>query len=85
MCGTKSQQLSLVGGSIIALCLITYWIAFHFVLKAPFYVHYDPEMAYLIASLSALKGHFIYYYDQPPGTPLEILGTFAFFFSENSL
>jgi hypothetical protein len=65
----------ILGVAILGLCLAGYWTYVHFVVPTSFYTtHYDPEMAYMLNSLSIFKSRPYAYYDHP-GTPVEVLGS----------
>lgn len=60
-------------GALAAFIPLVYYVFTQFLDPAPFYVRYDPEVTYMLSSLSIFKGHrFVYYHH--PGTPLEIVG-----------
>jgi len=64
--------LAMLCAALIFRLIYTQWI-----LPAPFYAYYDPEMAYYFSSLAYLKGAPLVYIDHP-GTPVEILGALIF-------
>ena len=57
--------------------LLTYLGATEWFYHLPFYIDYDPEMAYFFSSLSFLNGTPIAYIDHP-GTPVQMLGGLLF-------
>jgi hypothetical protein len=65
-------MLAVLSASLLIRFVYTQWIR-----PAPFYVYYDPEMAYYFSSLSYLQGAPLVYIDHP-GTPVEILGALIF-------
>ena len=68
----KMQRVFMIA---LALTLGWFWIYVHCIEPAPFYMKdYDPEMPYMLSSLSVFKGY-PYIYTDHPGTPVEMLGT----------
>jgi hypothetical protein len=63
-------------GLILLSSFLAYiWVLVHYIHPAPFHLFKDPELAYMMDSLSLFKGK-LYEFYQHPGTPVEILGSF---------
>ena len=62
-------------GILLAVGLAAYFVFTQWIVPAPFYLRYDPEMPYFTNSLLPFQGLPYAYYDHP-GTPVEMLGTF---------
>lgn len=60
----------------IIFLLAGFWLYLSITLKGPqpYYVDYDPQMAYFMNSLAPFKGA-SYFYTDHPGTPVEMIGT----------
>lgn len=70
------KRLALVRSLLLLLPLgglAYYFIYTQLLHPAPFYLNFDPEIAYFFNALAASNGHPLYYIDHP-GTPLEVLG-----------
>jgi hypothetical protein len=70
-------QTQKIGMIALALSLAGFWVYFHWVEPIPFYdsYHYDPEMAYMMSSLSVFREYAYDDFYQHPGTPVQVLGT----------
>jgi hypothetical protein len=66
------QSLGLI---LLSSGLAYIWVLVHYIHPAPFHLFKDPELAYMMDSLSLFKGK-LYEFYQHPGTPVEILGSF---------
>jgi hypothetical protein len=67
----RRQRLAVV---VLPLILGGYWFYADFIEPGPFYINYDPELPYMLSSLSIFKGYSYVFVDHP-GTPVEVLGS----------
>ncbi len=69
-----SKKLRLIILSPFLLSIIAWWLYTQVIDPQPFYVNADPEIPYLLSSLSVFKGASYSFIDHP-GTPVEIIGS----------
>jgi len=73
--GRSERVILLAGTAILALSILGFWAYVDLRNPLPFYNRrYDPEIQYLLNSLSIFKSRPYMYYDHP-GTPVQIIGT----------
>lgn len=62
------DRVLLLASALLSLAIVSYWITCEWICPMPFYYHPDPQMAYLVDSLSPFKWHLYRYVDHPNAT-----------------
>lgn len=71
----KSKRIYKIGLTLI-LSSVTGYLLFYYVIQpGPFFIHYDPELQYMLNSLTPFKDLELYRRMDHPGTLLQILGS----------
>jgi hypothetical protein len=71
----KSKRIYKIGLTLI-LSAVTGYLLFYYVIQpGPFFIHYDPELQYMLNSLTPFKDLELYRRMDHPGTLLQILGS----------
>jgi hypothetical protein len=71
---TAHRPLRLFLLGLLILIPIGYWLYISVIAPGPWFMRQDPEIVYMMSSLSIFKGQTYVFVDHP-GTPIEILGT----------
>jgi hypothetical protein len=72
----RAVWIQRIGILALVLSFTGFWFYAHS--HSPLYIYYDPELAYLMSSLTPFKGYSYGFIDHP-GTPFQTLGTALFF------
>jgi hypothetical protein len=71
----NATRIYKVGLTLILFTLTGYFLFYHIILPGPFFINYDPELQYMLNSLTPFKDLELYRRMDHPGTVLQILGS----------
>jgi hypothetical protein len=71
----KATRIYKIGLALILFTLTGYWLFYCVIRPGPFFIQYDPELLYMLNSLTPFKDLELYTRLDHPGTLLQILGS----------
>ena len=71
----NAARIHKIGLTLILFTLMGYFLFYYIILPGPFFIHYDPELQYMLNSLTPFKDLELYRRMDHPGTVLQILGS----------
>jgi len=69
----NATRIYKIGLALILFTLTGYFLFYYIILPGPFFIHYDPELQYMLNSLTPFKDLELYRRMDHPGTILQIL------------